>query len=213
MSVLWGSSRQNWCKIVVLTLLAPEHLVDPLQAIAYRRLMAFQRLTSGRPDLHGLIQRVRRLHHGPDLGLILETLRDLHWVWEPAWAIMTATAASYDLLTAPAFVLPSASADGLQPVPAGPTCTAWSWAWTGRPLPQAGVWLPPCSRPGRSAPCCRARCGLKTGDIELGWLLPRPAPTARIRRWRAITVHPTALPSSERQNSLGKPRMDYQSDS
>ena len=52
MSVLWGSSRQNWCKEVVLTLLAPGHLVDPLQAIAYRRLMAFQRLTSGRPDLH-----------------------------------------------------------------------------------------------------------------------------------------------------------------
>ena len=53
MQVLWGSSRKRGCRDIVFTLFAPGHLVDPQQALTYRRLVAFQRMVALRPDMHG----------------------------------------------------------------------------------------------------------------------------------------------------------------
>lgn len=53
MQVLWGSSRKRGCREIVFTLFAPGHLVDPQQALTYRRLVAFQRMVALRPDMHG----------------------------------------------------------------------------------------------------------------------------------------------------------------
>ena len=40
MHVLWGFSRKRRCREIVFTLFAPGHLVDPQQALTYRRLVA-----------------------------------------------------------------------------------------------------------------------------------------------------------------------------
>jgi hypothetical protein len=103
MQVLWGSSRLRRCREVVLTLFAPGHLVDPQQALPYRRLVAFQRMVALRPDLRELLARVRA-QQGPALlgpvGLILESLDHLQWTWGSTWTVTT-TATSFDLLTVP----------------------------------------------------------------------------------------------------------------
>ena len=101
--VLWGSSRQRRCREIVLTLFAPGHLVDPQQALLYRRLVAFQRMVTLRPDVRGLLLRVRA-HQGPaplgPVGLILEALVHLQWTWGSPWTVTTSTT-SFDLLTVP----------------------------------------------------------------------------------------------------------------
>ena len=103
MAVLWGPSRTRRCREIVLTLFAPGHLVDPQQALTYRRLVAFHRMVSLRPDLRDLLLRVRA-RQGPaalgPVGLVLDALRTLQWSWGSTWTVTTPGAA-YDLLCVP----------------------------------------------------------------------------------------------------------------
>ena len=101
MEVVWGSSRLRRCREIVLTLFAPGHLVDPQQALPYRRLVAFQRMFALRPDLRELLLRVRA-QQGPaplgPVGLILEALNQLQWTWGSSWTVTTSDTV-FDLLT------------------------------------------------------------------------------------------------------------------
>ena len=59
MTAIWGDSRRNRCKEIVLSLFAPGHQVDPLQALPYRCLVGLVRMAQRRPDVRALILKVR----------------------------------------------------------------------------------------------------------------------------------------------------------
>ena len=92
MQAVWGSSRPNRCWEIVMTVMVPGHLVDPGQAIPYRRLTSLVRMIQRRPEICGMIQQVRQTQRVTDLlrprnrcgpvRLALEALHGLGWIWE-----------------------------------------------------------------------------------------------------------------------------------
>ena len=85
LQALWGVQRSNRCVEILFTVLSPGHLIDPVQAIPYRRLTGFVRMLQQRPDLRTRIGRVRQACQpqqklGP-VGLALEAFSQVGWLW------------------------------------------------------------------------------------------------------------------------------------
>ena len=92
MTAIWGDSRRNRCKEIVLSLFAPGHQVDPLQGLPYRRLVGLVRMAQRRPDVRALILKVRRLAGtrpplGP-VGLARDAFRQVGWRWDEPWNVV-----------------------------------------------------------------------------------------------------------------------------
>ena len=86
MAGVWGTSRVNRCKEVVLTVLVPGYRLDPLQALSYHILAGLVRMVQRRPDLHPLIRRVYllmkdQMAQGP-IGIARDALNTIGWSWE-----------------------------------------------------------------------------------------------------------------------------------
>ena len=60
MRAIWGTTRKLRCRDVVLTLLAPGHLVDPRQACTYQSLCALRRHMQKSPELVEIMRRCWR---------------------------------------------------------------------------------------------------------------------------------------------------------
>jgi len=87
MKALWGDKRGRRCVEVVLTLMAPGHLIDPVQLMAVQRLVTLRRMLASSEELVGIFRRIwvarryrRDLALGP-IGLVYAAVDDLHWKW------------------------------------------------------------------------------------------------------------------------------------
>ena len=88
-NAIWGDTRKLRCKELVLTLLVPGHLTDPMQYAIYHTLKMFRRMLKRRPDLHDLIYAIWHAYQqqrtpqalGP-IALVLRALHRLQWTWE-----------------------------------------------------------------------------------------------------------------------------------
>ena len=89
--VIWGGRQPNRCKEILLTVLARGHLVDPHQAVPYRRLVGLVRMLQRRSELRDLVQRLLQQYlPGRGLGpvhLAMDALRALGWTWSSPWRV------------------------------------------------------------------------------------------------------------------------------
>ena len=89
--VIWGGRQPNRCKEILLTVLARGHLVDPHQAVPYRRLVGLVRMLQRRSDLRDQVQQLFRQYlPGRGVGpvhLAMDALRALGWTWLPPWQV------------------------------------------------------------------------------------------------------------------------------
>ena len=78
-----------------MTVLTPGHLLEPSQAIPYRRLMGLVRMLQRRPDLRLTMERVREglldrngtsKPWGP-MTLATKALKGLGWTWRDNWTV------------------------------------------------------------------------------------------------------------------------------
>ena len=82
MQAVWSPEHNNRCREVIFTILLPGHLIDPVQAIPYRRLTAFVKMLQQRMDNRDCLTRVRTARRrrqsrlGP-LSLVMEALTEL----------------------------------------------------------------------------------------------------------------------------------------
>ena len=102
-SAIWSGNRRNRCQELVMTLLAPGHLVDPQQALTFRRLAALSKIAHTRVDLHQrvatiLLRAPFQRPLGP-VGLALEAVARLGWTWSNGWIISCGDSSSWDLTT------------------------------------------------------------------------------------------------------------------
>ena len=63
MEAIWGDGRKTHCREVVLTVLTPGHLLDPVQAIPFKRMMGLVTMLQKRPDLREAMLKVWK-HNG-----------------------------------------------------------------------------------------------------------------------------------------------------
>ena len=86
MRAAWGTKRSLRSKEIVLSLLAPGHLVDPRQAGVYQCLCTLRQFVSKRPDLRDMLLRCWRAHveggsaPGP-VGLVFKAVAQIGWQW------------------------------------------------------------------------------------------------------------------------------------
>ena len=89
---VWRHGRPNRCVEVVLSILTKGHLVDPAQAIPYRRLLVLVRMLQRWKDLVPVMSAVRTTwrpgqRDGP-MGLALSELTALGFAWVPgSWQV------------------------------------------------------------------------------------------------------------------------------
>ena len=93
-SAIWGTQRKLRCRELVLTLLAPGHVVDPMQCAGYNALCTLRRMMLQRPDLHESFVGAWRVRSqmpscsrvpGP-IGVICALVKKLEWTWDEPFA-------------------------------------------------------------------------------------------------------------------------------
>ena len=91
MTALWGTKRKLRCKEVVLTLLAPGHLIDPVQYIGFQCLRMVRRILMAQPHLQETFAKTWQMHKdgapaapGP-VKELCKVLVHMGWSWDNPW--------------------------------------------------------------------------------------------------------------------------------